>query len=737
MLTPYESRLLIRYLKNIVARVHWRDTEAGRLICWLLTNEKVLLRVRSGDALARWARTNADLASARVRHSQDSTDKAVRWEGLGEAIGYVRRAAGEAAMDVRTRRLNWYGEQLRLHPVDLAVLEALVRYATHPVIGDLVDAVFTGLPWQCSRVLPERVLACLVGVTPQELEDRLMPMPPGPLLRFGLVTIDDRWGVTVSAHVRLLTLASDSGKGIRPTWLRRMPPGPFEWKDFEHLGQDRLDAKTLLASAVGRGERGVNILVHGPAHTGKEGFCTALAERAGIMLFRVTPRGLRLEDGPSDRISTLLLAQSLVRNKGRAALLADGMDMRFTERSAIERLTRLLDGTPIPTLWTVTDPGCVPRSVLRHMAFAVRMQPAADLRARLWVSALARQGVDATLRDAKVLAEDYGAAPGVAANAAAAAGGLGLVARSVQSLWPLLARRQRREAASVRLNSLNDLLPSCVERLNTLRHGGSIDPDLTTGYEELDRLTGGLQRGELIVVAGRPSMGKSALVLNIAGHAGIEMQQSVAIFSLELTKEQVLTRMLSSSGRVEQSRVRTGRLTEEDLQRIDSAVSSMSEARIFIDDSPGLTVAELSDRLRRLKREQDLGLAIVDYLQLIRSGTDSKSSGATMLSEAIHSLKDMAKELDVPVIAVSQLDRQLERRSDRHPILSDLPGSGAIEDYADVILFIYRDEVYDTDSARKGIADITVAKQRNGPVSAFRLEFCADFMRFDNCRMPE
>ena len=737
MLTPYESRLLIRYLKNIVARVYWRDTEAGRLICWLLTNEKVLLRVRSGDALARWAGTNADLASARVRHSQDPTDKANRWEQLGEAIGYARRAAGEAAMDLRARRLNWYGAQLRLHPVDLAVLEALVRYATHPVVGDLVDTVFSsGLPWNRSGVLPVRVLACMVGVTPQELEDRLMP--PGPLRKFGLVAFDNHWGITASAHVRLLTLASDSGKGIRPTWLRRMPSGPFEWKDFEHLGQDRLDAETLLASAFEQGgERGVNILVHGPVHAGKEGFCTVLAERAGVTLYRVTPRGSCLEDGPSDRIRTLLLAQSLVREKFRASLLADGLDTRFTERVATRRLIRLLNDTPVPTLWTATDPGYVPKRVLRQMAFAVRMQPAADLRARLWVSVLARQGVDATLRDAKVLAEDYGAAPGVAANVAASAGGLDLVARSVQSLWPLLARRQHREAVSVRLRSLDDLLPSCVERLNTLRHGGSIDPDVATGYEELDRLTGGLQRGELIVVAGRPSMGKSALVLNIAERAAMEMRQSVAIFSLELTKEQILMRMLSSTGRVDQSRVRTGQLTEKDLQRIDSAISSMSEARIFIDDSPGLTVAELSDRLGRLKREQDLGLAMVDYLQLIRSGTDSNSSRAATLSEIVRSLKNMAKELDLPVIAVSQLGLQLEHRSDKQPVLGDLPGSGAIEDHADVILFIYRDEVYDPDSPRKGIAEITLAKQRNGPTGVFRLEFNHEFMRFDNYLAPE
>ena len=232
-------------------------------------------------------------------------------------------------------------------------------------------------------------------------------------------------------------------------------------------------------------------------------------------------------------------------------------------------------------------------------------------------------------------------------------------------------------------------------------------------------------------------MGKSALVLNIAEHAAIEMGKSVAIFSLELTAKQVQMRMMGSIARVDQRKVRTGRLTEKDWPRIDSAISSMSEARIFVDDSPGLTVAELSDRLGQLKREQSLGLAIVDYLQLIRSGADSKSSRTTTLSEAIRLLKDMAKELEVPVVAVSQLGRQLECRSDKQPVLGDLPGSGAVEDHADIILLIYRDEVYDPDSPRKGIADITVAKQRNGPTGAFQLDFSADYMRFDNRRAPE
>ena len=734
MPTAYESGLFISYLENILARVHWRDPEAERLIPWLHANEEMLLQARGANALAQWLRANADLTSAREGPFPGHGDGAVCWAQLVGAIGYVRLAAGKEAMDVFAMRLNWLGEQLELSRIDQAVLEALARYAAHPVIGNLVDTVFTPQEWQRPLVLPERVLACLVGTSPQVLRDRLAV--DSPLVRFGLAVIEDRWGVGVGAYVRRLTLISDR-EGVRPSWLKKMPPGPFAWTDFEYLGQDRADAETLLVSAIERGERGVNILVHGPADSGKAGFCTALSERVGIDLFRVKPTGASVEDGPGERICTLLVAQSLVRNNGRVALLVEEMDGLLTEELSAERFTRLLDDTSVPTLWSATDTGRIARDVLRRMAFAVRMPPDTDLRARSWVKALASEGVDTTLRDARVLAQDYGAPPGAAADAAAAAGGLGLVARSVQSLGPLLARRRRHEAASVPLRSLNDLLPYCIERLKALRKGGRAVSNVATGYEELDGLTGGLQRGALIVVAGRPSMGKSALVLNIAEHAAIEMGKSVAIFSLELTKEQVLMRIISLIGRVNQWSVRTGRLTEEDWRRIDSATSSMSETRIFIDDSPGLTAAELSDRLGRLQREQGLGLAIVDYLQLIRSGPDSKSSREATLSEAVRSLKDMAKELDVPVIAVSQLRRTLERRSDRQPVMSDLPGSGAIEDHADVILFIYRDEVYDPDSPHKGIADITVAKHRNGPVGAFRLRFGAEFMRFDSCRAPE
>ena len=734
MPTAYESGLLIDYLENIVARVHWRDPEAERLIAWLHANEEMLLQARGANALARWLHANADLASARDGPLPGHGDGAAHWAQLGEAFGYVRLASGKVAMDVSAMRLNWLGEQLGLSRIDLVVLETLALYAVHPVVGNLVDTVFTPQEWQRPLVLPERVLACLVGTTPQVLRERLEV--DSPLVRFGLAVIEDRWGVGVGAQVRRLTLVSD-GKGVRPSWLKRMPGGPFAWTDFEYLGQDRADAETLLASAIERRQRGVNILVHGPADSGKAGFCTALSERVGIDLFRVRRAGACVENGVGDLTLALHAAQSLARNNGRAALLAVGMDVFLARGHSTESLTRLLNDTPVPTLWTVTDTGRIARDVLRQMAFAIRMPPDTDLRARSWVKALASQDVDTTLRDALVLSKDYGAPPGAAADAAAAAGGLGLVARSVQSLAPLLARRRRLEEASVPLRSLADLLPSSVERLNALRHGESVDPEVTTGYEELDSLTGGLQRGELIVVASRPSMGKSALVLNIAEHAAIEMRKSVAIFSLDLTALRVQMRLMSSIARVDQRKVRTGGLTEDDWQRINSAISSMSEARIFIDDSPGLTVAELSDRLGQLKREQSLGLAIVDYLQLIRSDTDPNSSREATVSEAIRSLKDMAKELDVPVIAVSQLSLQLERRSDKQPVLGDLPGSGAIEDHADVILFIYRDEVYDLDSPHKGVADITVAKQRNGPTGEFRLEFSAEHMRFDNRRAPE
>ena len=294
MPTAYESGLLIDYLENIVARVHWRDPEAERLIAWLHANEEMLLQARGANALARWLHANADLASARDGPFPGHGGGAAHWAQLGEAFGYVRLATGKVAMDVSAMRLNWLGEQLGLSRIDLVVLETLALYSAHPVVGNLADTVITPQEWQRPLVFPERVLACLVGTTPQVLRERLEV--DSPLVRFGLAVIEDRWGVGVGTHVRRLTLVSD-GKGVRPSWFNRMRGGPFAWTDFEYLGQDRADAETLLASASERRQRGVNILVYGPRDSGKVGFCTALSERVGIDLFRVRPTGASVENG--------------------------------------------------------------------------------------------------------------------------------------------------------------------------------------------------------------------------------------------------------------------------------------------------------------------------------------------------------------------------------------------------------------------------------------------------------
>ncbi len=278
---------------------------------------------------------------------------------------------------------------------------------------------------------------------------------------------------------------------------------------------------------------------------------------------------------------------------------------------------------------------------------------------------------------------------------------------------------------------LKDLLSRAVERIDELFHSDSHITGVPTGFTKFDDMTGGLQPGDLVIVAGRPSMGKTALCTNIAEHAAITGKVPTAIFSMEMPSEQLAMRLISNLGRVNQSKIRTGRFADEDWPRISSAVSILSEAPIFIDDSPGLTPTELRARARRLKREHGLGLVIVDYLQLMQvPGT--KENRATEISEISRGLKGLAKELHVPVIALSQLNRSVEQRNDKRPVMSDLRESGAIEQDADVIVFIYREEVYDKDTRRKGIADIIIGKQRNGPIGEVQLTFLGEYTRFEN-----
>jgi replicative DNA helicase len=279
---------------------------------------------------------------------------------------------------------------------------------------------------------------------------------------------------------------------------------------------------------------------------------------------------------------------------------------------------------------------------------------------------------------------------------------------------------------------LHDILGATIDRLDLLQQSQGQLTGVSTGYHDLDRMTAGLQPGDLIIVAGRPSMGKTTLALNIAENAAIGASTPVAVFSMEMSRDQLAMRMISSLGRVDQSHLRTGNFGDEDWARINGAIAQMKTAPIFIDDSGALTPTEVRARARRLKREKGgLGLVVVDYLQLMQvPGT--KENRATEISEISRSLKALAKELRVPVIALSQLNRSVEQRTDKKPVMSDLRESGAIEQDADLIVLIYREEVYEPDTPRKGIADIIIAKQRNGPTGEVHLTFLGKYTRFEN-----
>ncbi|MBT8090744.1 MAG: replicative DNA helicase [Gammaproteobacteria bacterium] len=279
--------------------------------------------------------------------------------------------------------------------------------------------------------------------------------------------------------------------------------------------------------------------------------------------------------------------------------------------------------------------------------------------------------------------------------------------------------------------SLKQILPEAVDRIDLLHQSEGSITGISSGYQEFDKLTAGLQAGDLIIVAGRPSMGKTTLALNIGENAAIGSKVPTAIFSMEMPSQQLAFRMISSLGRVDQTHLRTGNFPDEDWSRINTAVQLMSEAPIFIDDTPSLSPTEIRARARRLHREHGLGLIIIDYLQLMQvDGT--KENRATEISEISRSLKALAKELEVPVIALSQLNRSVEQRTDKRPVMSDLRESGAIEQDADLIIFIYREEVYNQDTPRKGIADIAIAKQRNGPIGDFPLTFVGRYTKFEN-----
>ncbi len=283
---------------------------------------------------------------------------------------------------------------------------------------------------------------------------------------------------------------------------------------------------------------------------------------------------------------------------------------------------------------------------------------------------------------------------------------------------------------------IDPLLTETVERIDMLysRENKNDVIGLSTGYVDLDRYTSGLQQGELIIIAGRPSMGKTALAMNMVEHAALESKKAVAVFSMEMSGPQLAMRMIGSVGRVDQHQLRTGTFKEEDWPRLVDAVGKLNDAQIFIDDTAGLNALEVRSRARRLHRQcGGLSLIVIDYLQLM-SGTSGgrEENRATEIAEISRGLKGLAKELKVPVIALSQLNRSVDSRQDKRPMMSDLRESGAIEQDADVILFIYRDEVYNQDTPRKGIAEIIIAKQRNGPVGKIDLTFLGRHTRFES-----
>ncbi len=254
---------------------------------------------------------------------------------------------------------------------------------------------------------------------------------------------------------------------------------------------------------------------------------------------------------------------------------------------------------------------------------------------------------------------------------------------------------------------------------------------IATGFVDLDEMTAGLQPSDLIIVAARPSMGKTALAVNFAEHAAMRSKKAVAIFSMEMSASQLAFRLISSLGRINQQHLRTGDIQEEEWPRVTSAITMLSDAKIFIDDTPALSPSELRARARRLKREHDLGLIVIDYLQLMQV-PGNKENRATEISEISRGLKALAKELNIPVIALSQLNRSLEQRTDKRPVMADLRESGAIEQDADVILFIYRDEYYNPESSDKGLAEIIIGKQRNGPTGTVKLTFLGQYTKFEN-----
>jgi replicative DNA helicase len=280
---------------------------------------------------------------------------------------------------------------------------------------------------------------------------------------------------------------------------------------------------------------------------------------------------------------------------------------------------------------------------------------------------------------------------------------------------------------------VNPLLKKALGRIEELFNSGGDITGLTTGFNDLDGMTSGLQPSDLVIVAGRPSMGKTSFAMNLVENSILAQDKPILVFSMEMPADSLIIRMLSSIGRIDQTRIRNGKLEQEDWPKLTAAVNKLKDVKLYIDDTPALTPTEVRSRVRKVARENngELGMVMVDYLQLMQVAGSTEGRTAE-ISEISRSLKAIAKEFDCPMVALSQLNRSLEQRPNKRPVNSDLRESGAIEQDADVIMFIYRDEVYNEDSPDKGVAEIIIGKQRNGPIGTCRLAFIGQFTRFEN-----
>jgi replicative DNA helicase len=304
-----------------------------------------------------------------------------------------------------------------------------------------------------------------------------------------------------------------------------------------------------------------------------------------------------------------------------------------------------------------------------------------------------------------------------------------LLETAEQMVFKIAEQRQKGQTGFI---SIKPLLARTVEKIETLFNQDGSITGASTGFFDLDEKTSGLQPADLVIVAGRPSMGKTTIAMNMAEYIALQSDKPVAVFSMEMPGDSLAMRMMSSLGRIDQHKVRTGKLEEDDWPRLTSAMSLLANTKLFIDDTPALSPTEVRARARRLAREHgQLALVVVDYLQLMQSPS-SGDNRVQQISDISRSLKALAKEMNVPVVALSQLNRNLEQRPNKRPQMSDLRDSGAIEQDADLILFVYRDEVYNEDSPDKGIAEIIIGKQRNGPLGTVRLTFLGQFTRFEN-----